>query len=147
MRVARPRYALAAVAAAIGVFAIVGLLGNVPAANAGKAIGNGDWADAKREARKAIRWAPWSDTGWRRLGQAEVGSDQLRPAVRDLRTAIRRDPRNWDRWFDLALATHGALQRRALEHALALNPRSPELAEFIAGVGLKGIRAPSGGGG
>ena len=51
------------------------------------------------------------------------------------------------RWFDLALATRGVAQRRALEHALALNPHSPEIAEFVAGVGLKGIRAPSGGGG
>ena len=63
--------------------------------------------------------------------------------MRDLRTAIRKDPQNWDRWFDLALATTGAEQRRALERALALNPHSPEIAEFIAGVGLKKIRVPT----
>jgi cytochrome c-type biogenesis protein CcmH/NrfG len=101
-----------------------------------------NWTDARSEARKEIRWAPWSADGWQRLGQAEVGSNDLAAGVRDLRTAIRKDPRNWYRWFDLALATTGAERRHALERALALNPHSPEIAEFVAGVGLKGIRVP-----
>jgi O-antigen ligase len=141
------RYALVAVAFSVAIFSIVGLLGNVPASNAARAIQNRDWARARVEARKEIRWAPWSADGWRRLGQSEVGSNQLIPAVRDLRKAIRLDPQNWDRWFDLALATHGLVQRHALEKALALNPRSPEVAEFVSGIGLKGIRVPRGGGG
>ena len=74
-----------------------------------------------------------------------MGSNQLTPAIRDLRKAIRQDPQNWDRWFDLALATRGQVQRDALERALVLNPRSPEIAEFVAGIGLKGIRVPQGG--
>jgi O-Antigen ligase len=143
LRLGRPRYALVAPAVAVALFSIVGLLGNIPASSAGKAIRAGDWTDARGEARKAIRWAPWSADGWRRLGQSEVGSNQLSPAVRNLRTAIRKDPQNWDRWFDLALATTGAEQRRALERALALNPHSPEIAEFIAGAGVKGVRRPS----
>jgi hypothetical protein len=147
LRLGRPRYALVAPAVAVALFSIVGLLGNVPASSAGKAIRAGNWADARSEARKAIRWAPWSADGWRRLGQSEVGSGQLAPAVRDLRTAIRRDPQNWDRWFDLALATRGAEQHQALERALELNPHSPEIAEFVSGVGLKGIRLPSQGSG
>jgi O-antigen ligase len=147
LRIARPRYALAALAGAVALFSIVGLLGNIPASSARKAIAAGDWAQAKREARKAIRWAPWSADGWRRLGQAEVGSNHLPAADRDLRRAIRIDPQNWDRWFDLALATTGAEQRHALDRALALNPHSPEIAEFVAGVGLKGIRIPPKGSG
>jgi hypothetical protein len=146
-RIARARYPLAALAVAVALFSIVGLLGNIPAASAGKAIRDGNWSEARREAKKAIQWAPWSSAGWRRLGQSEVGSNQLTAAVRDLRTAIRKDPQNWDRWFDLALATHGAQQRRALERALALNPHSPEIAEFVAGVGLKGVRIPPRGSG
>jgi hypothetical protein len=145
LRIARPRYALAALAGAVALFSIVGLLGNIPAASAGRAIRDGNWSEARREAEKVIRWAPWSANGWRRLGQSEVGSNQLAAAARDLRTAIRRDPQNWDRWFDLALATHGTQQRRALDRALALNPRSPEIAEFVAGIGLKGIRIPPSG--
>jgi O-Antigen ligase len=142
LRLGRRRYALAAPAVAIALFSSVGLLGNMPAASAGKAIRASNWADAKSAARKEIRWAPWSADGWRRLGQSEVGSNQVAAGVRDLRRAVRKDPENWDRWFDLALATTGAEQRRALERALALNPHSPEIAEFVAGVGLKGIRIP-----
>jgi O-Antigen ligase len=141
------RYALVGVAFSVAIFAIVGLLGNVPASRAGRAIENRDWSRASAEARKEIRWAPWSANGWRRLGQSEVGSNQLTAAGRDLRKAIRQDPQNWDRWFDLALATHGQVQRHALERALALNPRSPEVAEFVAGIGLKGIRVPRRGSG
>jgi hypothetical protein len=142
LRLGRRRYALVAPAVAVALFSIVGLLGNMPAASAGKAIRASNWADARSEAHKEIRWAPWSADGWRRLGQSEVGSNQVAAGARDLRAAIRKDPQNWDRWFDLALATTGAEQRRALERALALNPHSPEIAEFVAGVGLKGIRIP-----
>ena len=144
-RFRRSRYALVGVAFSVALFSIVGLLGNVPASNAGRAIRAGDWTRASAEARKEIRWAPWSADGWRRLGQSEVGSNQLTLAIRDLRKAIRQDPQNWDRWFDLALATRGQVQRDALERALVLNPRSPEIAEFVAGIGLKGIRVPRGG--
>jgi hypothetical protein len=142
-RVVRGRYALAALALAVAVFSMVGLLGNVPASDAGDAIRAGSWSRAATEARKEIRWAPWSADGWRRLGQAELAQNRLAAARRDLRRAIAEDPLDWDRWFDLALATRGVTQRRALEHALALNPHSPEIAEFVAGVGLKGIGAPS----
>jgi O-Antigen ligase len=141
-RLSWPRYLLAAVAVVVAVYSTVGLLGNIPAANAKRAIESRNWSRAASEARKVIRWAPWSAEGWRRLGQAEVGMNRLTAATRDLRTAIRKDPQNWDRWFDLALATSGKTQRQALERALTLNPRSPEIAQFIAGVGLKGIRIP-----
>jgi predicted secreted protein len=143
MRAVRLRYALAALALAVAVFSMVGLLGNIPASDAGDATRAGNWSRATTEAGKEIRWAPWSADGWRRLGQAELAQNRLAAARRDLRRAIAADPLAWDRWFDLALATRGVTQRRALERALALNPHSPEIAEFVAGVGLKGIRAPS----
>jgi len=138
-RLRRSRYVLAGLGAAVAALAIVGLLGNIPASHAGKAVRAGKWVEARNDARKAIRWEPWSADGWRRLGQAELGLRQLGAARGDLRTSIRKDPQNWDRWFDLALATSGTERRRAIESALALNPHSPEIAEFIAGVGLKGI--------
>ena len=141
------RYVLAGLSAVTAILAIVALLGNIPAARAGQAVRATDWVKARSEARKAIRWAPWSADGWRRLGQAELGLQHPGAARRDLETAIRKDPQNWDRWFDLALATSGAEQRRAIEHSLALNPHSPEIAEFISGIGLKGIRIPPAGGG
>jgi hypothetical protein len=142
-RLVRPRYLLAALAVVVAGFSMVGLVGNIPASDAGSAVRSGSWTRAAGEARKAIRWAPWSADGWRRLAQAELAQNRLAAARRDFRTAIARDPLNWDRWFDLALATTGATRRHALERALALNPRSPEMAEFVAGVGLKGIHVPS----
>jgi tetratricopeptide (TPR) repeat protein len=142
-RVVRARYALGGLTVAVGAVAIVGLLGNIPASNAGEAISAGNWSRAAAEARKEMRWAPWSADGWRRLGQAELAQNRLAVARRDLRSAIAKDPLNWDRWFDLALATRGPTQRHALERALSLNPHSPEIAEFVAGVGLKGIHVPS----
>jgi hypothetical protein len=147
LRLGRSRYALAALGAAIVALSIVGLLGNIPASRAGKAVRAGKWAAVRSEARQEIRWAPWSADGWRRLGQSELGLHQFAAARRDLRTAIRKDPRNWDRWFDLALATSETERRRAIESALALNPHSPEIAEFVAGARLKGIRIPRTGGG
>jgi tetratricopeptide (TPR) repeat protein len=142
LRLVRPRYALAGLAGAVALFSGVGLLGNMPAASAGRAIRAENWADATDEAHKTIRWAPWSAEGWRRLGQSELGANDVAAAVPHLRKATQKDPQNWDRWFDLALATRGAERRRALERALELNPHSPEIAEFIAGAGVKGIRIP-----
>ncbi|MFY9578218.1 MAG: O-antigen ligase family protein [Gaiellaceae bacterium] len=124
-------------------FSLVGLMGNVPASRAGDAIAARNWSRATSEAQKVIRWEPWSAEGWRRLGQAEVGQGKLAASKRDLTKAIRKDPKNWDRWFDLAIATTGPTRRRALEEALALNPHSPEVAEFVAGIGLKGIKPRS----
>jgi hypothetical protein len=143
-RLDRPRYAIAGIAVVVAVLSLGALLGNMPAASAGKAIRSGNWGHARSEARKEIRWAPWSADGWRRLGQSELGGNQIGPGVRDLRAAIRKDPQNWDRWFDLSLATRGAQQHEALERALALNPYSPEIAEFVAGAHIKGVRIPKG---
>ncbi|HEY8843924.1 MAG TPA: O-antigen ligase family protein [Gaiellaceae bacterium] len=138
-----------ALAMSVGVagIAIVGLLGNIPASRSADAIQSRAWTRAATEARREIRWAPWSADGWRRLGQAEVGQNKLVVAERNLLKAIAKDPNNWDRWFDLALATTGATQRHALERALALNPRSPEIRQFVAGIGLKGVRFPQKGNG
>lgn len=145
----RPVIRWVALALSLGVagIAIVGLLGNVPESRAADAIQARAWTRAATEARRETRWAPWSADGWRRLGQAEVGQNKLGAAERNLRKAIAKDPNNWDRWFDLALATTGATQRHALERGLALNPRSPEIREFVAGIGLKGVRFPQQGNG
>jgi hypothetical protein len=133
------RAALTAAALAVGAFAFVGLVGNTEIERAGAAIQARDFRDAEAPAKKSITWAPWAADGWRRLGQAQLGMNQNEAARRNLRKAIAKDPRNWDRWFDLALATQGKEKRRALRRALELNPRSPELAEYIQRVGLTGF--------
>jgi hypothetical protein len=130
----RLRDAAVAACVAAAAIAVVVTLGNNAIAEAGDAIRSGDWAEAERDAASVRRWAPWSEEGWRRAGQADVGRGRYRRAEARLRAAIGKDPRNWELWFDLALATLGKTQREALERAERLNPLSPELAEFRAEV-------------
>jgi hypothetical protein len=89
-----------------------------------------DFTEAKEQARKARRWAPWSSQPWRRLGEAQLASGELAPARDSFRKAIAKEPTDWQLWFHLAEASTGAARRTALAEASRLNPRSPELAEF-----------------
>ncbi|MHB8644068.1 MAG: O-antigen ligase family protein [Gaiellaceae bacterium] len=130
---------LALIAACIaGTVALVGLIGNTATANSAHAVQTEQWSQAERSARTARTWAPWSATPLMWLGEAEVGRNQLAAARRDLTAAIRKDPRSWELWFDLALASpRGSVaQKHELAVALMLNPLSPEVREFIAGIGL-----------
>ena len=51
--------------------------------------------------------------------------------------AIARDKRNWQLWLELAWASRGADQRRALAEASRLNPLSPEIADYRARLAAK----------
>jgi Flp pilus assembly protein TadD len=79
-----------------------------------------------------MTWAPWSPQPWRLLAEAQYVRGDLAASRRNLATALRKDPRDWQLWLDLAAASNGAARGRALAHALALNPRSPEIADFRA---------------
>ena len=78
-------------------------------------------------------FAPWSAEPWRLLGQVALAEGQPELARRRLRQAAEEDPRSWDTWFDLALATSGPERLRALAHARRLNPPAPELDVIAAG--------------
>jgi Flp pilus assembly protein TadD len=120
---------IAAVAAFAG---LIGLAGNIALARGGTAARAGNWSAAARDARRAETWAPWSAQPWQQLGEAELGAGNVRAAVQSLNTAIDKSPGDWSIWFDLARATTGHPQRMALDHAAALNPLSPEIAELRA---------------
>jgi hypothetical protein len=141
---ARRLPALAAVVG-VGVFAAVGLLGNVAVHRAEKAVNAQQWAKAERTARAAQRWAPWSSQPLEWLGEAQVGAGKVAASQATLRQAIAKDPRAWELWFDLALAAPrgSATQLQALQNALRLNPLSPEVQEFVAGAGLEVPRRKS----
>jgi Flp pilus assembly protein TadD len=64
------------------------------------------------------------------LGEAQLAAGRLVEAARSFRAAIRRDPADWESWYELGLATRGRERARALATARRLNPRSPELAEL-----------------
>ncbi len=87
--------------------------------------------EARREAERAHRWMPWSSEPWRVRGEVGLAAGEVADARRSLRHAARLDPDDWTVWYELAIAEDGDAATRALERALELNPRSPELADFL----------------
>jgi O-Antigen ligase len=121
--------ALGATVALVGV-AFVGLVGNLAASESANAARDGKWNAAASQARRAIDWTPWSAQPWRLLGEGQLGAGNVLAAERSFRNAIAKDPGDWNLYFDLARATTGRVQLRALAAAARLNPRSPEIAQF-----------------
>ena len=113
---------------AVGVFSLVGLVGNRALASSRSAVDGARWSEGEREARRATRWAPWSAEAWQDLGDAQLGLGRRVEAVASLRKASRMSPRDWSIWYDLAVASSGAERRRAFLRAEALNPLSPNIA-------------------
>ena len=122
-----------AVACATAVLAFFMILGNVPLTNAISAADSSRWTDSARQARKAIRWLPWSSEPWRLLGEAELAQRNRAAARVALRKAIAKDRQSWQLWFDLAAATDGAASKAALARASQLNPLSTEIAQLGSG--------------
>jgi O-antigen ligase len=128
----RVRVPAAALAGAIGVLALLGLPGNLQLSRGASAARAGDWTAAAAHARSAERWAPWSSAPWQQLGEARLARGEFVAARASFRRAIDRNPADWELWFDLARSSTGQVQRAALAKAAALNPFSPEIAEFRA---------------
>lgn len=119
-------------AAVVGGFAFVGLVGNRAIASADHAGAARRWSREERDARKAIRWAPWSTEGRRLLAEAQYARGRASSARATLRRALADDPGDWLLWFNLAAASQGQARAHALRSALRLNPHSPEVAEYMA---------------
>ena len=118
------------VAAAIGLVALSssGIAGNRALANATERLdGGGDAAVAAAEARRALRWAPWSAHARRQLGRAQVQLGQSREGRANLRRAAAITPADWRAWYDAGLAAMGAERRQALARAAALNPLGDDI--------------------
>jgi hypothetical protein len=122
------RVAVASAAVVCGVFAFVGLVGNIALSRAEAAVRSVDGPKAVAEARTAVRWAPWSTEALRTRAQGELLGGQRAAGLADLRRATRRDPGDWETWFDLASVTKGAEHLRAVARVKALNPHGSELA-------------------
>jgi hypothetical protein len=121
---------LAALALA-GAFAFVGLQGNRQMSAAQSALDTHRWGAAEQQALAARRWAPWSTHTWLVAGQARLAAGDAAGARAAYRTAIAKDPNDWQLWFELARASTGAEQRAALSQASSLNPLSREIAIFL----------------
>jgi O-antigen ligase len=117
---------------ALTAFVFVFHVGNAALAASESARERGNLASAVKAARRAERWQPWSNQPPLALGEARLAAGDLEAAAAGFRKAIRRDPGDWEPWYQLGLATEGHERARALARASRLNPRSPELAVLNA---------------
>ena len=132
------RWAGVAACVVVAAVAFVGWIGNSALAAGDDALHAGQIGRAQAQARTAMTWVPWSPEPWRLLAEAQYDRGDLGSSRRNLATALRKDPRDWQLWLDLAAASDGAARTHALGRAGALNPRSPELAEFRASLSASG---------
>jgi O-antigen ligase len=128
---------LTAVVALLG-FAFVGLISN-SALSASASARYREPARSEQQARKASGWAAWSAQPWQALGETELAHGRLQAARTAFARALTKDRNDWELWLDLAFASKGTAQRRALAHATKLNPLSPEVAQF-----RRSLRRPRG---
>jgi hypothetical protein len=123
----RPRNAALGAVAVLAAFGIVSQAGNTALRESQQALEQGNYARAEQRARAAERWAPWSSDARLDLAAAESARGDVSDAVKALQAAVRRDPRDWQTWYQLAVATRGPTSERALVRAARLNPRTPEV--------------------
>jgi O-Antigen ligase len=142
-RAPRARRSLSATVRAAAVFgtlvlvlvAFTGLIGNGALAASERAEMSQQWQQSAAAARRAIRWLPWSGEAWRRLAIAETGEGNLAAARASLRKAIAKSPQEWRPWVRLMRLSRGREQRRAVREAAGLNPRDPEVVQFLLAPG------------
>jgi O-antigen ligase len=124
-----------ALALVLAAFAFVGLLGNRALSAANDAAEHRRPAQEETQARKAMRWAPWSSEGRRLLAESQYARGNVVAARKTLREALAEDANNWELWFNLAAASPGRARVVALRSARRLNPLSPELDEYVSSLG------------
>ena len=105
--------------------------GNLAVEATTKALSRPDYAAAEESARTVTRWMPWGADGWRLLGEAQLAAGKRMAARDSFMTAIDKDPKDWELWYDLALASPAAERRSALEEASRLNPYSLQVRELL----------------
>jgi O-Antigen ligase len=124
-------------------FAVVGEIGNSALAASEHAAARSDWHGEQVQAQKAARWAPWSAEPLRRIAEAEYSIGRPGQARDELHQALKKDPHNWELWFDFAVSSAGADRRHALQRALELNPFSPEITESLPLLGFPHLKIRS----
>jgi hypothetical protein len=118
------RVVVATLAAATAAFAALALLGNAALSRSNTARTQGHIVRAAADARRARALMPWSPLPWDALGQAQLSAGLAADARRSFRKAISMDDGDWRLWYDLANASTGKAERRALRRAVVLFPRS-----------------------
>jgi O-Antigen ligase len=118
----RARTAALGAALVLALLALGALAGNAALGAARAALDADNPARAARDARWAKRLVPWSADPWRLHGEAQLSKGNVDGARQDFKTALRKDPSDWDSWVDLSLVTSGTERTEAGERAAQLNP-------------------------
>ena len=118
----RARAGLGAAVTVLGTVALLGLIGNTALGASDSAAQAGNWKSAERHARTAIRWQPWSEAGWQRLAEAQLGAGDRAGAQQSLRQGDRQGP---ERLGHLARPRRGDERRRADQRARPGLPAQP----------------------
>jgi hypothetical protein len=115
------------------------LIGNryLSAANAAAASGQ---STLRARALAADRWVPWSPDPPRWLATVELERGNRPAARRLLNAAIARDATDWSLWLEMAAASDGKARTDAIDNAVRLNPKGPEVFQAAVEYGL--IHAP-----
>jgi O-Antigen ligase len=127
----RTRAGAVAIALSVLVFVVIGLVANTATSSATNAANVGDWRRVESKSHTARRWAPWSATPLQLHAEAQLAAGRLDLARRDFQHAVVQEPHDWTLWFGLAQVSDGQAASRALAHARKLNPRSPEISEYL----------------
>ena len=121
----RVRLASFVVAGCAGAAVVVLQVGNAATAAASSALDAGNAGKAAHDARRAERWQPWATLPQLELGEAQLAAGDVDTARRTFAAVLRRDPRDADAWYQLALASTGAERSRVAAHARLLDPHGP----------------------
>ena len=132
---ARARAVALAGTLALAAVAFVGLIGNGALDASARAASARRWELSASEARKATHWMPWSSEAWWRLAVAQSQEGRLAAARSSALEAIAKSPDEWRPWVTLMRLSTGRPQRRALAEAARLNPRDPEVVQFLLAPG------------
>src|SRR5581483_2719975 len=119
---ARGRRLGAAATAALAAAGVLALAGNARLASARHAEAAGRFPAAEREARRALRFAPWSAEAWRVIAESRRARGDRAGARAAYRAALSLDRADGEAWLGLAAVSAGAPRRAALAEAARLNP-------------------------
>jgi O-Antigen ligase len=133
---ATPRLLVIGAQLIASVFAFVANTGNRALGEAERASQRADSAAVARHARTAARWMPWSSEPAALEADAALEQGDRIRARRLYAKALADDPRKWELWLKLALASNGRARMDALTRAAQLNPLDPEIAQ-LAGPGVR----------
>ncbi len=117
-----PKLAILVGLSVLGATAVVVQIGNRAIADARGAAAGGQRGRAVADAKLGMRLAPWSAAPWMIMATVQESEGELAAARASLETAIARDPRDWQVWYEFAQVSTGASRRAAMDEARRLNP-------------------------